>query len=72
MIRSQMNKWLFVVTSIGVILITLALLPANVTNLVGLLLLWAIAGAGQTLVNVPTQTLIADRVIEHRVPLELI
>jgi NRE family putative nickel resistance protein-like MFS transporter len=27
-----------------------------------LLLLWLVAGAGQTLVNLPTQTLIADRV----------
>jgi MFS transporter, NRE family, putaive nickel resistance protein len=49
-------------TSIGAMLITLALLPANFTNLGGLLGLWAIAGVGQTLVNVPTQTLIADRV----------
>jgi MFS transporter, NRE family, putaive nickel resistance protein len=49
-------------TSIGAALITLALLPANFTNLGGLLVLWAIAGVGQTLVNVPTQTLIADRV----------
>jgi MFS transporter, NRE family, putaive nickel resistance protein len=49
-------------TSIGAALITLALLPANFTNLGGLLVLWAIAGIGQTLVNVPTQTLIADRV----------
>jgi MFS transporter, NRE family, putaive nickel resistance protein len=48
--------------SSGAVLITLALLPANLANLNGLLLLWAIAGAGQTLVNVPTQTLIADRV----------
>jgi MFS transporter, NRE family, putaive nickel resistance protein len=49
-------------TSIGTVLITLALLPANLVNLSGLLLLWAIAGIGQTLVNVPTQMLIADRV----------
>jgi MFS transporter, NRE family, putaive nickel resistance protein len=49
-------------TSSGAMLITLALLPANLTNLGGLLVLWAIAGMGQTLVNVPTQTLIADRV----------
>ncbi|MBD2578174.1 MFS transporter [Oscillatoria sp. FACHB-1406] len=47
---------------IGIILLTLALLPANVANLGGLLVLWAIAGIGQTLVNLPTQTLIADRV----------
>jgi MFS transporter, NRE family, putaive nickel resistance protein len=49
-------------TSVGALLITLALLPANRMDLGGLLLLWAIAGVGQTLVNVPTQTLIADRV----------
>ncbi|AFY93064.1 MFS transporter [Chamaesiphon minutus] len=49
-------------TSMGTVLITLALLPANLVNLGGLLVLWAIAGIGQTLVNVPTQTLIADRV----------
>lgn len=48
--------------SIGAIALTLALLPANRANFAGLLLLWAIAGIGQTLVNVPTQTLIADRV----------
>lgn len=49
-------------TSIGAVLITLALLPANFANLGGLLVLWTIAGIGQTLVNVPTQTLIANRV----------
>jgi MFS transporter, NRE family, putaive nickel resistance protein len=49
-------------TSIGAMLITLALLPANSANLAGLLALWVMAGAGQTLVNVPTQALIADRV----------
>jgi NRE family putative nickel resistance protein-like MFS transporter len=46
----------------GAILMTLALLPANWAGLGGLLLLWFIAGVGQTLVNVPTQTLIANRV----------
>jgi NRE family putative nickel resistance protein-like MFS transporter len=50
------------ITSVGTVLITMALLPANRVNLSGLLLLWAIAGVGQTLVNLPTQTLIADRV----------
>jgi MFS transporter, NRE family, putaive nickel resistance protein len=48
--------------SIGTVLMTMALLSANLVNLGGLLLLWAISGLGQTLVNVPTQTLIADRV----------
>ena len=46
----------------GVALLTLALFPANFTTLEWLLLLWLVAGAGQTLVNLPTQTLIADRV----------
>ncbi|MGD1951897.1 MAG: MFS transporter [Leptolyngbyaceae cyanobacterium] len=58
--RRQLNSVLL--TSFGTVLITLALLPANLVNLGGLLVLWAIAGIGQTLVNVPTQTLIADRV----------
>ena len=47
---------------VGAFLITLALLPANWVSLNSLLLLWLVAGVGQTLVNVPTQTLIADRV----------
>ncbi|MEM8641039.1 MAG: MFS transporter [Cyanobacteria bacterium P01_G01_bin.54] len=51
-----------VLTSVGAVLITLALFAANLMNLFGLLVLWAIAGVGQTLVDVPTQTLIADRV----------
>ena len=47
---------------IGATLITLALLPANYANLTPLMLLWVVAGAGQSLVNLPTQTLIADRI----------
>ncbi|MGR3273702.1 MFS transporter [Acaryochloris marina NIES-2412] len=46
----------------GTLLIALALLPAHQVFFSGLLLLWATAGIGQTLVNVTTQTLIADRV----------
>lgn len=46
----------------GAILITLSLLPANFLSLMPLLFLWLLAGAGQTCVNLPTQTLIADRV----------
>jgi MFS transporter, NRE family, putaive nickel resistance protein len=49
-------------TSLGAVAIAVALFPANWANLSSLLVLWAIAGIGQTLVNVPTQTLIADRV----------
>lgn len=47
---------------IGAVLITAALLPANTANLALLMVLWVIAGAGQSLVNLPTQTLIADRI----------
>jgi len=46
----------------GSVLITSAILPANYVGLVPLMLLWAIAGMGQVLVNLPTQTLIADRI----------
>lgn len=59
-ISPTVNK--LILTSLGAILITLALLPANWAGLGSLLLLWSLAGIGQTLVNVPTQTLIADRV----------
>jgi MFS transporter, NRE family, putaive nickel resistance protein len=60
--RGKQKFNLTVYIGAGAVLITLALLPANWTHLGGLLLLWSIAGMGQTLVNVPTQTLIADRV----------
>jgi len=46
---------------VGVLLITIALLPANQAGLGFLMVLWLIAGAGQTCVNVSAQTLIADR-----------
>ncbi len=49
-------------TSIGAGLMALALLPVHWSGLSGLLILWLLAGVGQTFVNVPTQTLIADRV----------
>ncbi|MEG4105733.1 MFS transporter [Microcoleus sp. S13_C5] len=48
--------------AIGATLITIALLPASFASLIPLLLLWLVAGAGQSLVNLPTQTLIADRI----------
>jgi NRE family putative nickel resistance protein-like MFS transporter len=47
---------------IGAGVITLAILPANIAGFPLLLCLWLLAGMGQTLVNLPTQTLIADRV----------
>lgn len=45
----------------GGLLITLALLPANYIGLAPLILLWSIAGCGQSLINLTMQTLIADR-----------
>ncbi|MGD1853929.1 MAG: MFS transporter [Leptolyngbyaceae cyanobacterium] len=52
-------------TSIGGILITLTQMTANLVGFNILLLLWALAGMGDTLVNVPTQTLIASRVAKE-------
>lgn len=46
----------------GAGLITVALLPANYANLGFLMILWLLAGIGQNCVNLPTQTLIADRI----------
>lgn len=57
---NQKLKYTLVI-GLGAVLITLALLPANWVNVSILLLLWSIAGIGQTLVNVPTQALIANR-----------
>jgi MFS transporter, NRE family, putaive nickel resistance protein len=45
----------------GGLLITLSLLGANFVGLVPLIGLWAIAGCGQSLINLSLQTLIADR-----------
>lgn len=60
--NQRLPRTTFVV--IGATLITIALLPANSASLVPLLLLWLIAGAGQSFVNLPTQTLIVDRIPE--------
>jgi MFS transporter, NRE family, putaive nickel resistance protein len=45
----------------GGILIVIALLPANYIGLIPLILLWSVAGFGQSLINLSMQTLIADR-----------
>ncbi len=45
----------------GGILIVAALIPANYVGLVTLMLLWTIAGFGQSLINLSMQTLIVDR-----------
>lgn len=47
---------------LGALLITLALLPANAVGLLPLLLLWALAGLGESWINIPTQTLIAEKI----------
>jgi MFS transporter, NRE family, putaive nickel resistance protein len=47
---------------LGAVLTTFALLPANAVGFVPLLGLWLLAGAGQNWVNLPTQTLIAERI----------
>ncbi len=46
---------------LGATLMTIALLPASYVGFSILLALWLVAGAGQTLVNVSAQMLIADR-----------
>jgi NRE family putative nickel resistance protein-like MFS transporter len=57
------KKWeRTVMALVGAVWITLAILPANYVGLAPLMLLWAIAGLGQVAVNLPTQTLIADRI----------
>lgn len=46
----------------GAVLTTVAILPANWVALAPLMVLWFVAGVGQNWVNLPTQTLIADRI----------
>jgi NRE family putative nickel resistance protein-like MFS transporter len=49
----------------GGLLISMALIPAGYVGLIGLILLWFGAGFGQSLINLPMQTLIADRTPSH-------
>jgi NRE family putative nickel resistance protein-like MFS transporter len=46
---------------LGALATSLAVLPASVVGLLPLMVLWIFAGAGQNWVNLPAQTLIADR-----------
>lgn len=48
----------------GALVTSLAVIPADFVGLTPLLALWLVAGAGQNWVNLPTQTLIADRTPE--------
>jgi MFS transporter, NRE family, putaive nickel resistance protein len=50
---------------VGGILIIVALFPANYVSLAPLILLWTIAGCGQSLINLSLQTLMADRTPSH-------
>jgi MFS transporter, NRE family, putaive nickel resistance protein len=58
--RSQVSTML-----IGGLTIAVALLPANYAELSVLMLLWFVAGFGQSLINLSMQTLIADRTPSH-------
>lgn len=49
---------------LGASLTTLAILPTALAPLLPLMLLWFVAGVGQNWVNLPTNTLIADRTPE--------
>lgn len=49
----------------GGLMISLALLPANYAGLLPLMLLWLVAGFGQSLINLSVQALIADRTPNH-------
>jgi MFS transporter, NRE family, putaive nickel resistance protein len=49
---------------IGALVTSLAILPTNLLTLAPLMVLWFVAGAGQNWVNLPTETLIADRTSE--------
>jgi NRE family putative nickel resistance protein-like MFS transporter len=46
---------------LGALLTSLAVLPANLVGFAALLPLWVLAGAGQNWVNLPTETLLAER-----------
>lgn len=58
-LNQYLERTTFIV--MGATLITVALLPANYASLAPLMILWLVAGTGQSLVNLPIQTLIADR-----------
>ena len=46
----------------GALLVSIAILPGNYLNLMPLIFCWAFAGLGQSLVNIPTETLIANEI----------
>ena len=50
---------------IGAVLTSLAILPGDVAALAPLMALWLVAGVGQNWVNLPTETLLAERTDER-------
>ncbi|GHF58233.1 NRE family putative nickel resistance protein-like MFS transporter [Deinococcus metalli] len=50
--------------AVGALVTSLAILPGNVVPLSGLMAFWLIAGIGQNWVNLPTETLLAERTDE--------
>jgi NRE family putative nickel resistance protein-like MFS transporter len=48
--------------AVGAVIVTLAVLPGNWIGLTLLMICWALAGTGQSLVNIPTETLIAREI----------
>lgn len=46
----------------GAAILTFAIFPANFFNLIILLILWLLTGIGQSLIEIPAQTFIADRI----------
>lgn len=47
---------------LGAFLVIIAIFPGNYIGLTLLMLCWVIAGLGQSLVNIPTETLIANEI----------
>jgi MFS transporter, NRE family, putaive nickel resistance protein len=50
---------------VGALLTSLAVLPGDVVSLAPLMALWLVAGVGQNWVNLPTETLLAERTEEQ-------
>jgi NRE family putative nickel resistance protein-like MFS transporter len=57
--RRQQETYLHLL-GIGALVLSTAIIPANHFGWITLMGLWALAGAGESCVNVPTQTLLAD------------
>lgn len=59
---TRVPRTLFIL--IGACLTSLAILPGDAVSLVPLMALWLVAGVGQNWVNLPTETLLAERTEE--------